>query len=119
MAPPRFAFERRTGSSAGRRLARQEGRRIVGPVDPYARERWRGGELERVRGYRRTYPHPPGYHHKPSTLRVRGYHRQKPVLSGAAWERRQNENEWVRYLSGYYHVSRSAARRMERESRPE
>jgi hypothetical protein len=118
MAPPRFAFERRTGSGVGRRQARLEGRRIVGPVDPYARERWRGGELARVRAYLRGFPHPPGYTRHPNRLHVRGYYRRKGVLSGEAWVRREHQNEWVRYLADYYHVSRSAARRMERESRP-
>ncbi len=91
----------------------------MGAVDPYARERWQGGDLERVRAYRRTYPHPPGYRHDPNRLRVRHYTRRKPVQSGASWERRQYETQWVRYLAQSLGVSVREARRMERDSRPD
>ncbi len=70
-------------------------------------------EVDRVRAYRRRFPHPPGIHR--GKLRVRAYYRHPGARD---WLKSETQREWIAHLASYYHISPAQARRMERESRP-
>ncbi len=112
--PPRDAFLRRSGYTdpetgeyhpRGKSHTRHRAESLqYTAADP---------RVQRVRGYRRRYPHPPGKTR--GKLRVRAYFRHAGARD---WLAGEYEREWTDYRASYYNLSRKEARKMVRDSRP-
>lgn len=107
MAPAAWAFLRHTGSGSHQRYQRAES------VQYTARD----PNVERVRAYRRRHPEPPEPRH-PGKVRVRAYFRHRAFAIWRSREERGHEAAWTTYLASFYGISRAAARKLERDSRP-
>ena len=110
------AFHRRTGLGARRRAA------SGGPVAHRERAESlqytsRDPNIERVRAYRRRHPDPPEPR-TPGKVRVRSYVRHRAFRIWRPREERDSQARWIAHLASYYGISRAAARKMERDTRP-
>jgi hypothetical protein len=107
----RPAYERRTGATyygAAARRARREG----GALQIFrAESKQYRDRVVKVKAYRRSHPGgPPG----DANVHVVKHWRTPPHRD---WLADQNKRDWIDYLAGYYHITKSEARRMERETR--
>lgn len=74
-------------------------------------------EYQRVRAYRRRHPDPPEPR-TPGKVRVRSYVRHRAFRIWRPREERDSQARWIAHLASYYGISRAAARKMERDTRP-
>jgi hypothetical protein len=107
MPLPAWAFLRKTGSGSHQRYQRAESVQYTN----------RDPNVERVRAYRRRHPEPPEPRHR-GKVSVRAYYRRRAFGIWRSREEREHQAAWTAYLADYYKISRAAARKLERDSRP-